>query len=111
MRGVGLEFFEAVVEFGADGLLVELLTDEDELLHAVSILGIPVVLYLWFADEEVGEFFLGHRSIPETGIAQRELLACLLEDVAGVELIAEVADALCTNDVLRPATSNEVVEE
>ena len=42
---------EALVEGGGDGLAVHVLTDEDELLHAVAVGVVPVALAGW--DNEV----------------------------------------------------------
>ena len=45
--------FEAFVELLGDELAVEVLTDEDELLHAVAIVLIPVALHTRVGLEEL----------------------------------------------------------
>ena len=88
-----------------------MLADEDELLHAVAVLFVPIATEAWIALHEVLQFILGHRGIPLAGIADADLLASLLEDVAGVLFVVEVADALGTDDALGPFAGDELVEE
>ena len=88
-----------------------MLADEDELLHAVAIVFVPVALEVGVLGFEVGELVGGHRGVPLPCIAQGDLLAGLLEDIAGVGLAIEPADALGTNDRGRPVASDKLIEE
>ena len=88
-----------------------MLPDEDQFLHAVAVLVVPIVTELRVLCHHLVELVLGHRGIPLTGIAQRHLTACLLEDVADVFLALEIADALGTDDALGPLAGHELVEQ
>ena len=74
------------------GFLVQVLADEDELLHAVTIGVVPVATKGGFTIHHHGQLVGGHGGKPQACIAQLHLLACLLEDVAVVHLVLEVAD-------------------
>lgn len=93
-----------------DGLTVEVLTDKDKLLHTVTIDRIPVASDSGLTVQQGFKVSLGHGGIPQTRIAEGELTASLLEDVASVVLIAEVTHALGTDDATRPVTGHELIE-
>ena len=102
---------QAGVEEGRDELLVEVLADEDEFLHAVAVLVIPIATEAWIAPHEVLQLIFGHRGIPLAGITDADLLTGLLEDVTGILFVVEVADAFGTDDALWPFAGDELVEE
>ena len=102
---------QAGVEEGRDELLVEVLADEDEFLHAVAELFIPIATETWVLLHELLEFVLGHRGVPLACIADADLFASLLKDVAGILFVVEVADALGTDDALGPFAGHEFVEK
>ena len=88
-----------------------MLTDKHQLLHAVAILWVPILLKLRIHRHHIFQLVLRHRGIPLSYITQRHLAACLFEDVARIFLALEVADALGTDDALRPLASHEFVEQ
>ena len=102
---------QAGVEEGRDELFVEVLADEDEFLHAVAELVIPVATEAWILLHELLEFVLGHRGVPLASVADADLLAGLLKDVAGVLFIVKIADAFGADDAFRPFAGHEFVEE
>ena len=102
---------QAVVEEGRDELLVEVLADEDEFLHAVAELFIPIATEAWILLHELLEFVLGHSGVPLAGIADADLFAGLFKDVAGILFVVEVADSLGADDAFRPFASHEFVKE
>ena len=102
---------QAGVEEIGDELLVEVLADEDKFLHAVTELFIPIATETWVLLHELLEFVLGHRGVPLACIADADLFASLLKDVAGILFVVEVADALGTDDALWPFAGDELVEE
>ena len=102
---------QAGVEEGRDELLVEVLADEDELLHAVAVLVIPIATEAWIAPHEVLQLIFGHRGIPLAGITDADLLTGLLKDVTGILFVVEVADSLGADDAFRPFASHEFVKE
>ena len=110
MKGVG-SVCQAGIEEVGDELLVEVLSDEDEFLHAVAVLVIPIATEAWIAPHEVLQLIFGHRGIPLAGITDADLLTGLLKDVTGILFVVEVADALGTDDALWPFASDELVEE
>ncbi len=110
MKGVGL-VCQAGIEEGRDELLVEVLADEDEFLHAVAEVVIPVATEAWVLLHELFEFVLGHRGVPLASVANTDLLAGLLKDVADILFVVEVTDSLGTDDALGPFAGHELVEE
>ena len=88
-----------------------MLADEDELLHTVAVAGIPVALEVGVVGLEGGKLVGGHGGIPLSGIAEGDLLAGLLEDVAGVGLTVEPTNAFRTDDGGRPLAGHELIEE
>ena len=102
---------QAGVEEGRDELLVEMLADEDEFLHAVAELVIPITTKARVLGHELLEFVFGHRGVPLTSVADADLFASLFKDVAGILFVVEVADAFGTDDALGPFAGYELVEE
>lgn len=88
-----------------------MLADEDKFLHAVAVLLIPIAAKARVVGHELLQLWLRHGCIPLTGIAQANLFACLLENVANVGLFLEIADALGTNNALGPLAGYEFIEE
>ena len=88
-----------------------MLADEDEFLHAVAEVVVPVATEAWILLHELLEFVLGHCGIPLAGIADADLFASLLKDVAGILFVVEVADALGTDDALGPFAGYEFVKK
>ena len=102
---------QAVVEEGRDELLVEVLADEDEFLHAVAELFIPIATEAWILLHELLEFVFGHSGVPLAGIADADLLTSLFKDVAGIFFVVEVADSFGADDALGPFAGHKLVEE
>ncbi len=92
-------------------MLVEVLADEDEFLHAVAELVIPITTKARVLGHELLEFVFGHRGVPLTSVADADLFASLFKDVAGILFVVEVADAFGTDDALGPFAGYELVEE
>ena len=88
-----------------------MLADEDEFLHTVAELVIPIATEAWILLHELLEFIFGHRGVPLASVADADLFAGLFKDVAGILFVVEVADALGANDALGPFASYEFVEE
>ena len=102
---------QAGVEEVGDELLVEVLADEDEFLHAVPELFVPVATKAWIPVHELLQLILGHSGVPLAGIANTNLLASLLKDVADIALVLKVADAFGADDAFGPLAGYELVEE
>ena len=111
MESTHVVLCQAVVEKAGDEVLVEMLADEDELLHAVTILFVPIATEPRILLHELLQFVLGHGGIPLASIADADLLASLLKDVTGILFVVEVADAFGTDDALWPFAGDELVEE
>ena len=88
-----------------------MLTNEDEFLHAIAVLVVPVFAQLGIIRHELHEFFFGHGSKPLTGFAQVKLFAGLLEEVAHVVFFGKIAHSFATQHVLRPVRRDELIEE
>ena len=88
-----------------------MLADEDQLLHAVTILLVPVATQARVLFHELLQLIFRHCGVPLSGIAQANLLAGLLKDVADVLLVFKPADTLGAYDTLGPLASNEFVEQ
>ena len=88
-----------------------MLADEDEFLHAIAELVIPVAAKAWVLLHELLEFILRHGSIPLACVSDADLFASLFKNVASIALILEVTDALGTDDALGPFAGHELVEE
>ena len=102
---------QAVIEKAGDEVLVEILADEDELLHAVAELLVPVATEAGITFHELLQLILGHGGIPLAGITDADLLTSLFEDVADIAFVLEVADTLGADDALGPFASHKLVEE
>ena len=102
---------QTVIEEAGDEVLVEMLADEDNLLHAVAILLVPIATEAWILLHELLQFVFWHGGIPLASIADADLTACLLKDVTGFLFILEITDALGTDDALWPLARHELVEE
>ena len=79
-------------------------------LHAVSVMFIPVVAESWILLHELFQFLFRHGGIPLACIPQSYLSPSLLKYIAGVRLIAEVADSLASYDGLGPLACDKLVE-
>ena len=88
-----------------------MLTDEYDFYHAVAQFLIPFLLQLWVIHQDLGEFVFRHGSQPLASLLYSLLLASLLEHVAHVALIIEIADSLGANHVSRPFSCYEIIEE
>ena len=88
-----------------------MLTDEDEFLHTIAILIIPVGTQLCIIRHELHQFLFGHGSEPLAGFAQIELPSSLLKEVTHIILFGKIAHAFAPNDILRPMRGHEVIEE
>ena len=102
---------QAGIEFVLDGVLVEVLTYEDNLLQTVSVVVVPVAVDARVVDAELSQLVLRHGGIPLSGILQLHLATGLLKDIAEVRLVLKPAQALGADDALRPAAGYEVIEE
>ena len=101
---------EAEVEVFGDLLLVEVLSDEDELLHTVAVFRVPVLHEVRILGGDFLEVFLRGGGVPFAGGLELELTACLLEEVGHVGVVAEVAETLGADDAARPLLRYEIVE-
>lgn len=105
-----LNLRQAGVEMDCDGLAVEILTDKDELDHAVAVLGIPVARKAGLVLHKLHEFVLGGAGKPESGFGKFFLDSCLLEEEGHVGVVLEVQHAFGTDDVRGPMAVDEEVE-
>lgn len=101
---------QALVQVMCQLFLVKVLADEDNLLHAVAVLFVPVAKQARLLLHQLDEVFFGRGGIPLSGLGKLLLHACLLKEVRHVAVVAEVAHTLGTDDVLRPAGSDEVIQ-
>ena len=101
---------QASIQLAEDLFLVHVLAYEDELLHAVAVGLVPVAAKGWLTTHHILEFVLWHVGIPKSGIAQGDLFSGLVEDIAGVALVAEVADALAANHIGWHLAGHKLVE-
>lgn len=90
--------------------LVKVLANEDNLLHAVAVLFVPVAKQARLLFHQLDEVFFGRGGIPLSCLGELLLYASLLEEVGHVAVVAEVAYTLGADNVLRPAGGDEVVE-
>ena len=88
-----------------------MLTDEYDFYHAVAQFLIPFLLQLWVVHQYLGEFVFRHGCQPLASLLHSLLLASLLENVAHVSFIIEIADSLGANHVSRPFSCYEIIEE
>ena len=108
MECVGL--LQALIQVMRQLFLVKVLTDENNLLHAVAVLFVPVAKQAWLLLHQLDKIFLGRGGIPLSGFGELLLHACLLEEVGHVAVVAEVAHAFGADNVLRPAGGDEVIQ-
>ena len=101
---------QAAVHQLLQGRFVQVLADEHDLLHAVSVLGIPVLTELAVAFHHLLKFFLLHGGEPEAAVLEGLLLARLLKEEAFVNIVGEIAQALGADNVCRPFGGHHVVE-
>ena len=87
-----------------------MLTNEHNLLHAVAVLLVPVGSQGGIALHHLGQLVFGHRGEPLACLTDAHLLACLLEEVAHVHLVVEIADALGADHALGPLVCHEVIK-
>ena len=102
---------QTIIQLLEDFFLVHVLADEDELLHAVAILLVPIAAEAWILLHELFQFVFWHGGIPLASITDADLTACLLKDVTGFLLILEITDAFGSDDALWPLAGYELVEE
>ena len=101
---------KAFVEVAYNLLFVHVLADEDYLLHAVSVLFVPVAHQSGFLTHQFNQVFFGGCGIPQPGFGQLFLSACLFKKVGHVAVVAEIAYAFGTDDVAAPSGGDEMVE-
>lgn len=70
---------KAFVEVAYNLLFVHVLADEDYLLHAVSVLFVPIAHQSGFLTHQFNQVFFGGRGIPQPGFSQLFLSACLFK--------------------------------
>ena len=87
-----------------------MLSDEDKLLHTVSVNVVPITKNVRVLFYELLELISRHSGVPLSCVAQIHLLTSLLENVAYVLLVSEVAHTFCSDNALRPASSYELVK-
>ena len=79
-------------------------------MHTVSVNVVPVAKYVWILFNELLELISRHCCVPLPCVSQIHLLTSLLENVAYILLVSEVAHTLCSDNALRPASSYELVK-
>ena len=94
---------EAEVQRVGQRLAVQVLADEDQLLHAVTVLRIPICSQDRILCYHRVKLLLGHGGVPLSGILKAHLLAGLLKQVADIKLIGKIAHTLGADNTLRPA--------
>ena len=102
--------YQAGVKFFFDVSLIQILADEYQLLHAVTVLLVPVGGQSGVRTQHVGQLVLGHGGVPLSGILKAHLLSGLLKQVADVKLIGKVAHTLGADDALGPLLGYEPVK-
>lgn len=103
--------FQTAVEFAGNGLLVEMLTNEDQFLHAVAVAVVPIALQARVLLLEETQLVFGHRGVPLASLTNAHLLAGLLEHVAHIGFVVEPADAFRPNNAFRPAAGYKLIEQ
>lgn len=86
-----LQINQTGVKLCFDGFSVKMLTYEDDFLHTVTIYLVPITEDIRILQYKLIELFLRHRGIPLSGISETYLLACLLEYIADMRLVSEIA--------------------
>ena len=87
-----------------------MLSDEDKLLHSISVNVVPITKNVRVLFYELLELISRHSGVPLSCVAQIHLLSCLFENVAYILLVCEIAHTLCSDNALRPTSSHEFVE-
>ena len=88
-----------------------MLSYEDNLLHAVAILLVPVGTQGCVAFHHLCQFVFRHCGKPLSCLTDAYLFTCLFEEVAHIQLVVEIADTLGANHALGPFASHEVIKE
>ena len=102
--------YQAGVKFFFDVSLIQILADKYQLLHAVTVLLVPVGGQSGVRTQHVGQLVLGHGGVPLSGILKAHLLSGLLKQVADVKLIGKIAHTLGADDTLGPLLGHEPVK-
>ena len=102
---------EAFVQFLADGLFLQMLTDEYDLDHSVAHLVVPFLSELFLTCQQLVELVFRHGGYPLSSLLHGLLSSSLFEHVAHVSLVGKVADSLGSYHVAWPFACHEVVEE
>ena len=110
-RLLSFSLLQAVIESRLEGGFVEVLADEDEFLHAVAVLVIPIVAQLRIVSHELHQLLFGHGSEPLACLAEVELTAGLLEQIAHIVLFCKIAHTFTADDVSRPMGCDELIEQ
>ena len=88
-----------------------MLTYENQFLHAVSIVFVPITFQIGVLCTERCQLVGWHRCIPGAGIAQRDLTPSLFKDVTRVRLAIEPTNTLGTNHAFRPVTRHKLIKQ
>ena len=89
---------------------IEVLTNKNEFLHAVTIMLIPIALEHRVLRHHLHKFFLRHGGIERTCLLEIELLTGLLKKIAHVILLFEIAHSFAADDILIPMACHEFVK-
>jgi len=92
----------ARIETVHDGVLVHVATDEAQARDAVAREGVPVIKELGVGIDDLLLLVFWGGIHEETVLGDADLLACLLEDVAHVRVLAYPEHALAADDVVWP---------
>ena len=102
---------QASIQRLADGFAVHFLTNEYQFLHAVAVLLVPVATKHRVGSQLHLQFVLRHRGDKLTTLLDTQLLAGLLEEIAHIVLLLEIAHSLATDNRLGPMARHELVEQ
>ena len=94
----------------AEGILVKVLSDENYLLHTVTILLVPIALKCDIHFKLSAQFVLGHCREPLSDILQGKLTSSLFEQITDIRLILKPAHAFGTNNLRRPTLINKEIK-
>lgn len=101
---------QTAVEQGGDTLAVEMLANNYEFYHPVTVFRIPVAHHVGIVALEHLEVFLGSGGKPEAGLGETFLHPRLLEEIRHVGIIAEIHHPLGAYDIAGPLASGHVVK-
>ncbi len=93
-----------------DRFLIHIAADEDELIHPVAILRIPIALQPRFRLKETLQLICRSSGIPLPAFSDSLLHTSLLKEITHIRVIAEIADTLATDHTLRPLFMAEIVK-